>query len=169
MRLILVRHAEAVHVGEAGVTADFDRHLTAAGHDTAAKLAASLRARGVSADAILSSPLVRAKQTAEPLRQLVRGNSNEPGLSDALAPDSHDPAAVARLVEKLNAATVVLVGHLPDIASLTSWLIGAGGRGIDFGKGSAASLFAHGPLIEGSATLEWLVTPAWYGADLAGE
>ena len=66
MNLILVRHAEAV---PHGTTDDELRELTPHGRIQAATLAAALAARGVTAGAIVSSPLVRARQTAEALAE----------------------------------------------------------------------------------------------------
>jgi phosphohistidine phosphatase len=71
MHVILVRHAEAVNVGEDGVSTDFDRHLTPHGREQAAKLADAFAARGVGPSVVVTSPLVRAKQTAEPLLRLL--------------------------------------------------------------------------------------------------
>src|SRR5579885_555197 len=67
MDLYLIRHAEAEPRDEAGTTLDEDRALTDAGRDQARAVAAGLLRRGVRLDALVTSPLLRARQTAEAL------------------------------------------------------------------------------------------------------
>ncbi len=65
MELVLVRHGEPVRIDEGDVEGPADPGLTARGHDQAARVAAWLAADGV--DAIVTSPLRRARETAAPL------------------------------------------------------------------------------------------------------
>ncbi|MEO2090838.1 MAG: histidine phosphatase family protein [Gemmataceae bacterium] len=159
MQLILVRHAEAASVGQLGATRDFDRPLTPHGHATARRLTDRLKATGVRAGVVTSSPLLRAQQTAAPLLELADG---ELVTIDELAPDSHKPKKVARALADLGAGTVIAVGHLPDIAYFAGWLIGTGGVGVAFDKGTAALIEVGAKVEEGAGTLEWLVSPGWY-------
>jgi phosphohistidine phosphatase len=111
MKVVLVRHAEA-----APGDPDELRALTPAGHEQARRLGEQLRADGVQPDAVLSSPLLRARETAadlgfgdpEPLGELAPG---------ATADDVK--AAVAGRGE-----TVVVVGHQPDCSRITAALRG---------------------------------------------
>jgi phosphohistidine phosphatase len=111
MKLVLVRHAEA-----APGDPDELRTLTPEGHVQARKLGEQLRADGVRPDVVLSSPLLRARQTAadlgfgdpEPLEELAPG---------ATADDIR--AAIAGRGE-----TVVVVGHQPDCSQITAALRG---------------------------------------------
>ena len=112
MRLVLIRHAEAAS-GEP----DELRALTPAGHEQARRLGGKLRAEGLEPDAVLSSPLLRARETASGL-----------GLG---APEPHDALAPGATVEDVRAAVegrgeiVVVVGHQPDCSQIASAL-GAG-------------------------------------------
>jgi phosphohistidine phosphatase len=162
MRLILVRHAEAGNVGQGGVRTDFDRALTARGHGTANALAERLKMMGVRVDVVVSSPLVRARQTAEPLLGLVDSARSVLVTCDDLAPDAFKPKKVARAVEELGVRSAAVVGHLPDIAHFAGWLVGSGGRGVAFDKGTAGLIDTGGAVGEGTGTLVWLVTPEWY-------
>jgi phosphohistidine phosphatase len=159
MQIILVRHAEAANVGQLGATRDFDRPLTPHGHATARRLTARLKAMGVLADVVASSPLLRAQQTAEPLLELATG---ELVTIDELAPDTHKPKKLARALADLGVASAIAVGHLPDIAFFAGWLIGTGGAGLAFDKGTAALIEVGTKVDEGTGTLEWLVSPRWY-------
>ena len=115
MRLYLVRHAEAAP-GEP----DDLRPLTAAGRKTARALGARLSVDGVQADAVLSSPLLRARETAAELGRALRC---EPEADERLAPGA--TADELRDVVAGRGATVVVVGHQPDCGEIAAALSGA--------------------------------------------
>ena len=161
MRLILVRHAEAVgsHSSESG--ADADRPLTDLGRQHAAQLAAALHRVGVAPDVVATSPLVRTAQTAEALVPLLPAGQAVLAV-DLLKPDELRPKKLSKHVAELGVKTVVLVGHMPDIAAYAAWLLGVGEHTVPFEKGAAACIAVRrGEIGEGSGVLEWFVTPAW--------
>ena len=158
MKVLLVRHAEAADVGRDGVRSDGERPLTEAGHATAARLASALHSKGYSFDALLCSPLLRARQTAEPLKRLLAGSAPF-AICPELAPESDAPDVVCCAIVSLKVKGVVVVGHLPDIAGLARYLCGGH---VEFDKGTAASFDCGGDLSEGASTLEWLLSPEWY-------
>jgi phosphohistidine phosphatase len=111
MRLLIVRHAEA-----APGNPDELRPLTADGREQARRLGLKLRGGGLAADAVVTSPLLRARQTAEAL------GLGDPEIDERLAPgatpfDMRD-AATGR------GGTVVLVGHQPDCGRAVAELRG---------------------------------------------
>jgi phosphohistidine phosphatase len=101
MRLLIVRHAEAAP-GEP----DELRPLTAAGRESARALGQRLRDDGVRPDAVVTSPLLRARETAAALEL------GEPVVDERLAPGA-SPDDV-RDVALGRGATVLVVGHQPD-------------------------------------------------------
>jgi phosphohistidine phosphatase len=101
MRLLIVRHAEA-----APGDPDELRSLTPAGREQAQRLGDSLRAEGVEPDAVLSSPLLRARETAQAL------GLGEPEVDERLAPGAS--ASGIRDAARGRGETVVVVGHQPD-------------------------------------------------------
>jgi phosphohistidine phosphatase len=109
MRLVLIRHADA-----APGSPDELRALTPEGHEQARKLGDRLRADGVEPDAVLSSPLLRAQETA---RELGFG---EPEPHDALAPGATAAGVRAAVAER--GETVVVVGHQPDCGQIAAAL-----------------------------------------------
>ena len=114
MRLYLVRHAEAAP-GEP----DDLRPLTPAGHEAARALGARLAAEGVLVDAVLTSPLLRARETGA---ELGRTLGVEPEPDERLAPG----ATVDDVREAVagRGETVVVVGHQPDCGELVAELTG---------------------------------------------
>jgi phosphohistidine phosphatase len=114
MKLVLVRHAEA-DPGEP----DELRELTPAGRRAARELGERLAREGLRPDAILTSPLLRARQTGAELASEL-GVESEP----------HDRLAPGATVEDVRAAvadrgeTVIVVGHQPDCGEIAAALIG---------------------------------------------
>jgi phosphohistidine phosphatase len=112
MRVLIVRHAEA----GAG-SPDELRPLTAEGREHARALGARLREQGFEADAVVSSPLLRARETAEAL------GFGAPHVDERLAPgatpfDVRDAAAG-------RGETVIVVAHQPDCSKAVAALTGS--------------------------------------------
>jgi len=101
MRLVIVRHAEA-----APGDPDELRSLTPKGREQARALGRELREQGVAADAVVTSPLLRARETATALGQGV------PAIDDRLAPGA--TGADMREAAAGLGDTVIVVGHQPD-------------------------------------------------------
>jgi phosphohistidine phosphatase len=111
MRLLIVRHAEA----ESGEPDEL-RALTPAGREHARAVGAQLRKEGFAADAVVSSPLLRARQTAEALAL------GEPAVDERLAPGA-TPADMRDAAEG-RGEMVVVVGHQPDCGRAVAVLAG---------------------------------------------
>src|SRR5258708_36427587 len=160
MNLYLIRHADAVPAEEfAG--ADADRPLTDLGTAQTKALAAALAARGIKFDQQLTSPLLRARETAALLASVGRdGPPTEALWCDDLAPGGKRRKVAKHLV-KLGKQSVALFGHAPDINELAAWLIGSRKARLDLAKGAAAFIVCDGDPDKGAGTLQWLVTPEW--------
>jgi phosphohistidine phosphatase len=112
MRVFLVRHAEAAS-GEP----DELRPLTAAGRATAEALGEQLARHKL--DAVVSSPLLRARQTAAPIAKAANLDAEiEPKLAPGADAQSLRDALAGR------GETVVAVGHQPDCAEIVLELTG---------------------------------------------
>jgi phosphohistidine phosphatase len=114
MRLYLVRHAEAAP-GEP----DELRSLTPEGRRQAQELAERLRADGVEPDAILTSPLRRARETADALAEVTGGETQS---DERLAPGATEEDVRAAIAGR--GETVVVVGHQPDCGRIAAALTG---------------------------------------------
>jgi phosphohistidine phosphatase len=114
MRLFVVRHADA-----APGDPDELRQLTPDGRAQARALAERLAAEGVQAAVVLTSPLLRARETGEALADAL-GCASEP--SDALAPGT--TAAAVRSAVEGRGETVIVVGHQPDCGEIAAELGG---------------------------------------------
>ena len=160
MNLFLLRHGVAVKRGDLDFANDELRPLTAGGRRQLRQTGAALRKLGPKFDLILSSPLVRARQTAEIAAADLRLKKRL-SFADELKPG----APAKRLIQKINrlkpaVKNLLLVGHEPDLSELISLLVTGGpGLQLDFKKGGLAKLEV-GKLRAGRcAALAWLLTP----------
>jgi phosphohistidine phosphatase len=119
VRIYLVRHGDAVPEEDAG--SDRDRWLSARGRESARVLGRLLREHGVAPDAILSSPLPRAVQTAELLA------TSLDFLGTVTSRRCFEPSAHPRVAsqELMGAGgSVIVVSHEPVISTLGALLLG---------------------------------------------
>jgi phosphohistidine phosphatase len=158
MNILLIRHADALSAGESGAVDDESRPLSDAGHAQCAPLARAIERFGARPQVVISSPLLRARQTASGLLPVWDGSPPELRTADELAPGAKR-SKLARLLRGLSAETVALVGHMPDLGQFAAWLIGSKKAHIDFAKAGAACLVTDTVPGKGGAALVWMVTP----------
>ncbi len=149
MRLYLLRHAVAA---PRGLGNDADRPLTSEGIRRMTLAARGIRRLGLKPSRILTSPLTRARQTAR-LTAKVLGAGKRLELSDLLRPGVTPKRALAA-VRGRRLASVLLVGHEPDLGELAALLLGARPGFLRFRKGGLCCI-ALGP----PHRLEWHLTP----------
>jgi len=138
---------------------DDDRPLTPEGIHKFRIAARGLKALGLKPGRILSSPLIRARQTAEILRDAVAPDL-ELEIEPHLEP-SGDFEATAKALRPFAEETVAVVGHEPHVSGFTAYLL-AGGHShasLLFKKGAAALVQFPGQVQPGAGTLEWLMQP----------
>ena len=154
--LYLVRHGLAEGRGEAWPD-DTKRPLTERGMSRVRKAARGLARLGVSIDVVLTSPLVRARQTAE---LIAGGFDPRPQLVnvDALALDGSYQAVLADLEKHARHTRIALVGHEPGIGELAARLIGTR-HPVEFKKGAICRIDLETLPPVGPGTLRWFLTP----------
>lgn len=133
LELYLIRHGIAAERGP-DYPDDSKRPLTGKGIAALRRTAKGLSELEITFELIITSPLVRTKQTAEIFSELLEG---KPGIvhSDALAPAGTPAAVIEEVVKHARKAKVALVGHEPNIGELAARLIGARSP-IEFKKGA---------------------------------
>ena len=160
MNLYIVRHAIAVERGTPGYEDDSARPLTENGRKKMKKIARGLNRLGIELDVILTSPYVRARDTAKILAERF-DRMDQVFFSDNLIPPGNFEALVFEIHEKYDLANVALVGHEPMLSSLISWLTtGDTDVRITLKKGGVAYLKSDTLYQDGRASLEWLLTPS---------
>ena len=167
MNLYLIRHAEAAVLEAGDPRDDVERPLTNAGKAQCAVLAAVLRERHVELNQVVSSPLLRARQTADALLADWPAPAPEQLTCNGLAPGGK-AKKVVRFLLGLSGENVALVGHQPDLGELLGWLIGAKKAHVHLAKAGVALVRFDGSPAKGEGLLEWLVTPDWCGGGSPG-
>ena len=154
LKLYFLRH------GQAGTRQDWhgddsERPLTVEGKKRMQREAAAIRTLDLPLDVIISSPLVRAAQTAEIVAK-ARGSSARLVTDGRLAPGFGPRHLAAIVAEHRGAGGLMLVGHEPDFSETISQVTG-GGR-LAMKKGALAYVEVEDPAsLKG--TLVWLIPP----------
>jgi phosphohistidine phosphatase len=151
-----VRHGIAADLS-ASCPNDEDRPLTEEGIERLCVQFRALRDLGVELDHVVTSPLVRARQTGEWLSAAFK---TAPALvvCDALRPGGRYDAVMADLARLPRARHVALVGHEPSIGMLAAGLIGLRGS-IPFKKGAVCRISVDGIPPSAPGQLEWFLPP----------
>jgi phosphohistidine phosphatase len=161
MRLYIVRHAIAAPHGTPGVPEN-DRPLTEEGIKKMREAAAGLRSLEYIPELILSSPLPRARQTAEILLDAFGHNRTGLEILEALAPFGSRKElykAIASYEKKLK--SLMIVGHQPslgEIAGEIAW--GSPEHFLDFKKGGACAIELEHAGVPLSGSLISFLTPS---------
>ncbi len=159
MNLYIIRHAIAVDEGTPEYEEDSLRPLTDKGKKKMRQIAKGLRALGVGFDMILSSPYVRAKETAEILADVFKMKKGV-AFSDNLIPMGDPDLLIAEMNEKYSANSIALVGHEPHLTTLISLLVSENASvEMTLKKGGVCNLSTDDLHHTRRATLEWLLTP----------
>jgi phosphohistidine phosphatase len=141
MELLVIRHAKAEDQSASGT--DFDRALVEKGFAQARRLGAFLKRIDRRPDVVLTSPLVRARETAETLCEAA--GMPGPVVQGWLACGMDPEMAIRELVAFSDFERVAIVGHEPDLSSLIEWLLGCSGSSVEVKKASITGLLVHPP------------------------
>jgi phosphohistidine phosphatase len=154
--LYFVRHGLAEERGDAWPD-DTKRPLTEDGMLRLRKAVRGLSRIGVAIDVVLTSPLVRARQTAD----IVAGGLDpRPSIVnvDSLAPTGSYAAVLADLEKHSRKCRLALVGHEPMMGELAARLVGSR-HPIEFKKGGVCRIDLENLPPAGPADLRWMLTP----------
>jgi phosphohistidine phosphatase len=161
MELYVIRHAEALPVGHDGIATDEQRPLSDEGKAQCRALAEALGRHRVRLDKLVTSPLVRARQTAEVLLSHWPPPAPELVFCDELAPGGRR-RKLARFLRSLEVDSVGIVGHNPELSAYAGWLIGGKKVQLDLAKAGVARIDFEGRFGKREGTLTWMVTADWY-------
>jgi phosphohistidine phosphatase len=158
MKLVLFRHGPAGRRDVKRWPDDRERPLTGIGKKRTRKAAAGIARLEPKLARIWTSPLVRARETAERLAQ-----AYDPPLKitvvEALAPGMdplHDLITESR---RAPGETIALVGHEPDLGTLAGRLVGREAGGLPLKKAGACHIEFAGPVRGGAGLLDWFLPP----------
>ena len=150
--VVLLRHGIAED--HAVDKPDEERSLTADGHARMKQIARGLERLFPRADLICASPLLRAMQTALWVSKGYRSRVKVT-TTDALKPGS-DPAELKKLIASMPERRPIFVGHEPTLTAIATALLGIADARLELKKGGAYGIRIE---TDGSATLEWMLSP----------
>jgi phosphohistidine phosphatase len=160
MNIFLLRHGIAVEVGTPGYEKDSSRPLTSEGKHKLLKIAKAMKQLDLSFELIVSSPFVRAQETAKIVARAF-GLRERLEIADCLVPDG-DKLKLIELLKRLDPAPndILLVGHEPFLSELATLLIsGQSTSLLEMKKGGLCKLAVERLRHSRCAKLEWLLTP----------
>jgi phosphohistidine phosphatase len=161
-RLYLVRHAIAEESSASG--RDADRALTDEGRQKMRRACVGLREMDVRLDLIATSPLRRARETAEILAATLGNVSIEIVTELASGEDPGQALRALRAYDRFDA--IAAVGHQPDLGSLASLLLTGDLElaWLPFKKGAVACFEVDLDTTQPRGHLDWFVQPGWLRA-----
>lgn len=154
MELYILRHGEA-EPRESG-TADGDRALIKKGKSEVRDVAKAARRAKVDPQLILTSPLKRARETAEIAASVFKGCAIKE--TDALLPDASPDAAWKAACSNAKNSRVILVGHEPHLSHVLSFLL-EGEIAVDLKKGALVRIDTPKRTGNPNGVLKWMITP----------
>jgi len=151
----LLRHAKAERGGP-GIP-DEERALTPASRRKMRSTARAIAQQAPDFDGILTSPLVRARQTAEPVAKAIHSRKN-PIETEALSPWA-DPKEILEEIERRKLSRSLLVGHMPHLGKLLGYLLtGRPGTAVEIKKSALARVEFENGSATPPGTLTLLLT-----------
>lgn len=154
MKLFLVRHGIAVDGLSGEIRTDAQRPLTPEGRQEVELVAKGLRKQGSKLDLLVTSPLVRARQTAELYGEEFK---LEPEICPALAPGG-EAEELFRFLKDKKAESIALFGHEPDMGELAQYLLHAEFN-IPFKKAGICRIDVWEMPPSSPGTLKWFLPP----------
>lgn len=154
MELYVLRHGIAADLGQLGAQTDAERPLTDEGRRRMHLSCVGMARLGLQVDQVLSSPLVRTRQTAEIVTKALGAPL---ALAEELEPGCTIRGLQAALEPYLHLRRIMVVGHEPDCSILVGLLMGGGQ--VEFKKGALARLDLL-RIDPGAGSLIWMLAPA---------
>ena len=162
MNLYIVRHAIAVEAGTPEYEDDSLRPLTEKGKKKMRLIAQGLKEMGTEINLILTSPYLRAVETAKILRKIFDLTKGDVIETEHLSPVGYGDQLIQLINEKYaDMENITLVGHEPSLGILASMLIsGDPNISLTLKKGGVCRLSADTLQYGRCATLDWLLSPS---------
>jgi len=158
LELLILRHGEAGN-RSSSVNKDFGRDLTASGRTTMEVVATSINGLKLMVDKIATSPLARARESAEIVAKALK-KEKDLEVWDELKPEGQTADLYRRLSKLKGESSILLVGHEPYLSGLISELIsGSKGTQIILKKSGMAKVVVISLGAKPSGQLKWLLTP----------
>lgn len=156
MQIYILRHGIAEDAKSGG--SDAERRLTDEGKEKLRRVLKRARDAGVSPSLIVTSPLVRAVETAE-LAAVVLGYKDKLLRTKALEPGATPEQAWDEIRTHKDETELLLAGHEPLFSQLAAYLLRSPGLQVDMKKGALVRIDVDNFGAEPRGVLKWMLTP----------
>ena len=160
MDIYILRHGKAEENTQ-NITSDSKRRLTEAGKKELEIIAKAIKNLGVEFDTIVSSPLIRSKQTAEIILKYVKNKKKSITIWDELKPEIDVSHTIKKLTVLKSASSVLLVGHEPHLTTFIGMIISNDPNNVNISlkKGGFVHIKANQDASEIFGSLRSIMTP----------
>jgi phosphohistidine phosphatase len=158
MQLYIVRHGIAIDREDPKCPPEAERYLTEEGIEKTKQVARGIAALGAHAELMISSPLVRAMQTAAIFASALDYPEQRIRHTESLLPGAEPAALLRELAREKNASSVFCFGHAPHVDALLAAAVGAQ-RHITSMKKAGVALVELKRVSPPNGQFVWLVSP----------
>jgi phosphohistidine phosphatase len=158
MQLYIVRHGIAIDREDPNCPPDPERFLTDEGMEKTKQVAKGVAEIGAVPDLMLSSPYLRAVQTAEIFASALEQNKQKIRKSDLLLPGADPMQLFRELAKEKEASAVFIFGHAPHLDDLIATAIGSKHH-VTALKKAGVALVELRRMVPPSGELVWIATP----------
>jgi phosphohistidine phosphatase len=158
MHLYIVRHGIAIDREDPKCPPEAERFLTEEGIERTKQVAKGIAGLGAHADLMVSSPYLRATQTAAIFASALDYPENKIRHTESLLPGAAPGALLRELAREKNASSIFCFGHAPHVDGLLAAAVGAQ-RPITSMKKAGVAFVELKRVSPPSGQLVWLVTP----------
>lgn len=158
MQLYIVRHGIAIDREDPKCPPDPERYLTEEGVEKTAQVAKGVAALGIAGDLFLSSPYIRAVQTAEIFARELGYAKQKIRRTDMLLPGAEPSHVFRELARDKQASAVFLFGHAPQLDDVIATALGSK-KHLTALKKAGVALVELKRVSPPIGTLVWLATP----------
>ena len=158
MQLYIVRHGIAIDREDPKCPPDPERYLTEEGIEKTKQVAEGVVALGATADMLISSPYVRAMQTAEIFAELLKYPKEKIRRTDLLLPGSEASLFYRELAKDRQSKTVFCFGHAPQLDDVVAAGLSSKHQ-VTALKKAGVALLEFRRVSPPSGQLVWLATP----------
>jgi phosphohistidine phosphatase len=158
MELYVVRHGIAIDREDPKCPPDPERYLTEEGIEKTKRVAAAVAALGASPDLLLSSPYVRAMQTAEIFASALDYSKQKIRQTDLLLPGTEPLLLFRELAKDKHTSTLFVFGHAPQLDDIIAAALGSKHH-ITSLKKAGVALVELKRVSPPNGQLVWLATP----------
>ena len=155
MDLLILRHGESGR--RSNLESDFKRSLTVEGNQEIIEISNGLKSLNIKLDHILTSPLLRAKQTAEIVAKSLKFKSKIEE-TDSLKPEGNKLEFYSVLSKLKQDSVVLVVGHEPYLSEMIGEAISQSECRINLKKAGLARIRVIQTLPKIKGDLRWLLT-----------